>query len=382
MVQKQMLGRCIILLLLSLSARGQITVTSPQEWQVFQRHTLREGKLSIAGHADVAADIAEARISGKAASGPLPDTWIRLALKKESGDFHSILRVPAGGFYTVELRLVRAKEVIVTVSVQHVGVGEVFVISGQSNSTNWGEQKETPQTGMVTAFSGTSWRLADDPQPGTQDNSVKGSFIPPFGDELYRRYGVPIGIVSVGRGATSIRQWLPSGERVDVLPATSKFIIQDPHKGLIADGTLFNVMTQRIRQLGPHGFRALLWDQGQSDSSLPAEHQISGQRFLEMTTLVIRTCRKEAGWNFPWMTALGTYMSPEHPYDPSIQSAQRSLWKSGIALQGPDTDLLTGAYREKNGMGVHYSDAGLKTVGMEWARKVETYIDTKFNKKS
>ena len=355
---------------------GQITLTSPQEWQVFQRHTQREGKVEISGHAETAADAVEVHLSGTAASAPLQDRWVRLKFQPASGNFHRSLRVPAGGFYTVEVRLLRSHVVVATTSVPHVGVGEVFVISGQSNSTNWGEQQQTTQTKMVSSFSGTSWSLADDPQPGTQDNSTKGSFLPPFGDALVRRYHVPIGIVSVGRGATSIRQWLPAGERVDVLPATSKFIVHDPQKGLVCDGTLFNTMIQRIRQLGPHGFRALLWDQGQSDSSLAPEHTISGERFEAMTALVIRRSRKAAGWNFPWITAVGTYMNPQHPSDPSIQRAQRNIWKKGFAIEGPDTDLLTGVYRGKNGMGVHYNDMGLKAVGAAWAQKVEAYIDT------
>jgi len=355
---------------------GQITITSPQEWQVFQRHTRLEGKVEISGHAETAADVVEAHLSGTSVSGPLQDRWVRLKFQPASGNFHRSLRISAGGFYTVEVRLLRSHAVVATTSVPHVGVGEVFVISGQSNTTNWGEQQQTTQTKMVSSFSGTSWSLADDPQPGTQDNSAKGSFLPSFGDALYRHYNVPIGIVSVGRGATSIRQWLPTGERVDVLPATSKFIVHDPQKGLVCDGTLFNTMIQRIRQLGPHGFRALLWDQGQSDSSLAPEHTISGERFEERTALVIRRSRKAAGWNFPWITAVGTYMNPQHPSDPSIQRAQRDVWKKGFAIEGPDTDLLTDAYRGKNGMGVHYNDMGLKAVGIAWAQKVEAYIDT------
>lgn len=364
-----------LLSLLVLSAHAQLTLTSPREWQVFQRQTKTQGKIAITGHVAGLVDRVEARITGASINGDLPDLWRRLKLQKASGDFGVVLTLPSGGFYNVEVRASHAGAATFATSIAHVGIGEVFVISGQSNATNWGEQRQSPQTGMVTAFDGTTWRPADDPQPGTQDNSVKGSFIPPFGDELYRRYHVPIGIVSVGRGATSIRQWLPAGARADVLPATSKFIVNDPKRGLIGDGTLFNVMTQRLRLLGPHGFRMLLWDQGQSDSSLPPEHTISGERFRQMTELVIRTCRKQVGWKFPWMNAQGTYMSREHPSDPAIQSAQQALWQSGLTLEGPNTDLLTGMNREKNGTGVHYSDTGLKAVAAAWAQHVSTYID-------
>jgi hypothetical protein len=47
-----------------------------------------------------------------------------------------------------------------------VGVGEVFVVAGQSNSANHGAEKQVTKTKRVSAFDGTGWQLADDPQPG------------------------------------------------------------------------------------------------------------------------------------------------------------------------------------------------------------------------
>jgi len=37
---------------------------------------------------------------------------------------------------------------------------------------------------MVSTFSGSEWRIADDPQPGTHDHSMRGSFWPSFGDAM------------------------------------------------------------------------------------------------------------------------------------------------------------------------------------------------------
>jgi hypothetical protein len=122
---------------------------------------------------------------------------------------------------------------------------------------------------MVTTFSGTEWSLANDPQPGVQDNSRKGSFIPSFGDALYRRYHVPIGIASVGHGSTSVRQWLPADTPIHVMPTMTRYIKTDANGTLVSDGTLLAGMMLRIHQLGIHGFRALLWHQGESDSHQP-----------------------------------------------------------------------------------------------------------------
>jgi hypothetical protein len=41
-------------------------------------------------------------------------------------------------------------------------------------------------------------------------------------------------------------------------------------------------------------------------------------------------------------------------------NAQASLWKDGVALEGPDTDALKGSWREAGGTGVHFSGPGLR----------------------
>ncbi len=343
-----------------------ITLSSPLDYQVFQRQTRLEGTILIRGQAHVEADRVEARVTGK---------WKRFSLDRSSGDFHGRLPAMAGGFYQVEVRLTGRHAQVAEVTVPHVGVGEVFVIAGQSNATNYGEVRQRTATGMVIAFDGAGWRVANDPQPGVQDNSKKGSFIPSFGDALYGKYHVPIGCADVGHGSTSVRQWLPKGEPVFVMPTMPKYVTRDATGDLISDGTLFNGMMARIRELGKHGFRAVLWHQGESDADQPAGHGISPTQYRTMLAHIIRSSQKQAGWKFPWFVAEATYHNPQDPSSPSIREAQLSLWRSGIALPGPDTDALTAEYRQNNGRGVHFNDEGLKQHGRLWAGKVEEYLD-------
>ena len=227
---------------------------------------------------------------------------------------------------------------------------------------------------MVTAFDGHAWRIANDPQPGVPDNSSKGSFMPAFGDALYEKYHVPVGIAAAGHGSTSVRQWLPKGARFAVPPTMSKFVHEIEAGVWECDGTLFAGMTERIRQLGPNGFRALLWHQGESDAHQKAGHEIAPEEYRRMLEPIIRESRREAGWDFPWFVAQVSYHSPSDPSAPEIREAQRALWQSGIAFEGPDTDQLTGTYRQNNGTGVHLGPEGLKAHGKLWAEKVEKVI--------
>jgi hypothetical protein len=208
-----------------------------------------------------------------------------------------------------------------------------------------------------------------------QDTSKNGSFMPAFGDALYRKYQVPIGVAPVGHGSTSVRQWLPADSPVLTMPTMTRYVTHNAQNALVSDGTLFNGMMMRIDQLGKHGFRALLWHQGESDAHQAPEHSITANQYRNMMIELIRVSRKNAGWNFPWIVAEATYHSPNDVSDPAVEQAQRSLWQSGIALEGPNTDALGSEYRQDHGAGVHFSDAGLKAHGALWAEAVERYLD-------
>ena len=328
------------------------------DYQVFQRHTKSQGEISVLVHSTESVDSIEARLDNQ--------PWQQIA---------NSIQAPAGGCYRLEVRTRRDGKTTATAGVDHVGVGEVFVVAGQSNSTNYGEELQRTRTRMVATFDGQTWRLADDPQPGVQDDSHMGSFLPPFGDALYEKLRVPIGVASAGAGSTSVRQWLPRGDRFASQPTAPKFVLPASPGEWESDGRLFEGLLARIRQLGSAGsFRALLWHQGESDAHQPAGHEISAAEYRRMMERLIRESRREAGWAFPWLVAQATYHSPVDPGAPEIRDAQASLWSAGLAFPGPDTDTLTGGNRQNGGRGVHMSGKGLEAHGRLWAEKVLEFL--------
>jgi len=336
------------------------------DYQVFQRQSRELGNVLVTGRVRQESDRVEARLHGG---------WTVVPLDRNAHTFRGEFPAASGGFYELAVRAYRGDALVAEAAVPHVGVGEVFVIAGQSNATNYGETKQQPRSGMVAAFSGSGWQLASDPQPGVQDASKNGSFIPPFGDALYEKLHVPIGVACVGHGSTSVRQWLPKGERMHVQPTMTRFVIPVGPDLWESTGQLFDGMMQRIRQLGPGGFRALLWHQGESDAHQKPGHEITAEEYGRMLRTVIGRSRREAGWDFPWFVAQASYHTPEDPSCPPLREAQRSLWQSGVALPGPDTDQLTGDNRQNQGKGVHFSDKGLQAHGRLWADKVAAWLE-------
>ena len=182
-------------------------------------------------------------------------------------------------------------------AIEHVGVGEVFVVAGQSNSTNWGSERQSTQTGMVSSFDGSQWVLANDPQPGVQDGSQGGSFLPAFGDALYERCHVPIGVASTGAGGTSVRQWLAEGEQMTNLPTVATYVREVKPGVWASTGELLAGLTRRLEALGPRGCRAVLWHQGESDAGqaragYPADRQITGRQYRDFMEKVISASHK------------------------------------------------------------------------------------------
>ena len=65
-------------------------------------------------------------------------------------------------------------------------MGEVFIVAGQSNSTNCGSDRIQSQSGLVATTDGRRWQKGDDPMIGTNDSCTGGSSWPAAGDVLAR----------------------------------------------------------------------------------------------------------------------------------------------------------------------------------------------------
>ena len=112
------------------------------------------------------------------------------------------------------------------------------------------------------------------------------------------------------------------------------------------------------------------------DAHQKPPHEIAGEEYRALMKKVIVASRKDAGWRFPWFVAEASYHTPDDTETPEIRAAQASLWRAGLALEGPDTDQLTGMNRQNHGTGVHMSDMGLQAHGKLWAAKVGPWLDS------
>jgi len=267
--------------------------------------------------------------------------WTKVNVRIEGTNATTSVRVPAGGWYRLELRC--RQDVVVTHqgAVEPIGVGEVFIVAGQSYATNCNDERlnVTDPQKLVVAFNTAkgTWAVANDPQPAP-DGSDGGSIWPPVGDALRKEFRVPIAFANVAVGATATSQWMPETPL---------------HKRLVETG-------QTLGQ-----FRAVLWQQGESD--------VIAKTTIEKYVANVRTIRHAAAtaWGIqpPWLLAKSThhptvYNNPEG--EGRIRKAIDELVARPGFQPGPDTDTLTGKHRGDSKSRRHFSALGQAKAAEMW----------------
>jgi hypothetical protein len=357
----------------------KLALASPQDYQVIQRRSNQQGPIEIVGSATFETPtklddlVLDGKFTGPTTDGQLDGTWHSLPFDKRVPGFRASVGLPPGGWYRLTVRLRSGQNELATATIEHVGVGEVFVVAGQSNAANHGDGKTATKSGRVAAFDGKVWTLAADPMPNA--SGAGGSFMPSFGDALAEKLRMPVGIAPVAVGATSVREWLPKGTAIAGLPPRTLNVETIGPQQWVSRGTLFDKLAKPLKDLGPNGVRAVLWHQGESDAhQTDAERTLSGVLYRNYLEQVIYDSRAAAGWEVPWIVAQVSYHNPDDTHSDDIRDAQKSLADDKIAMLGPDTDTLVGDNRDKDGKGIHLSVKGLQAHGKMWAEKAAELI--------
>jgi Carbohydrate esterase, sialic acid-specific acetylesterase len=265
--------------------------------------------------------------------------WAAIEGQVQDRNWSATARVAAGGWYRLEVRARRAEQVVATGNVEPFGVGEVFVIAGQSYAVGANDEitKVEDPHGRVVAFDAVkkTWQVANDPQPNAGDG---GTIWPTTGNLLLPLVRVPVGFVNVAVGGTSTRQWLPGEELYNRLAAAGSAIGR---------------------------FRAVLWQQGESDV---IEHRDTDYYVKNLVT-IRKSLAKQWGFDPPWLLAKST-LHPTVYKDPAgegrIRAAIDQLWSMPGFRPGPDTDILDGDNRGGLGTRRHFSGLGQRRAGLMW----------------
>jgi sialate O-acetylesterase len=240
------------------------------DWQIIQRGGDGFGRIDLHGRwapdASGTAGVVEVRIVAQDTGAAVSrDTDWQAADTRADGTWRITLqRIPAGGLYRLETHLrpngAIAGEWAVRGDMRHfIGVGDLWVIAGQSNSAGYGRgpYHDPAELGVHLYRNAGHWALATHPMNDSTDtahavnrenaNSSHSPYLH-FGRLLKNALGYPIGLIQTALGGSPLSRWNP-GEHDDT-----------------AKADLYANMLQCVQQAGGR-VAGVLWYQGESDSN-------------------------------------------------------------------------------------------------------------------
>ncbi|MBQ7839968.1 MAG: hypothetical protein IJ390_05720 [Lachnospiraceae bacterium] len=238
---------------------GALIKEGASDWQIFQQQN-GFAEISLSGqwqHESAEEEASQVHICVKREESMEPVIWWQKC--NMHGHFWDItLKVPAGGLYMIETCFTpNAKEwsewAVRGDIVSHIGVGDLYVIAGQSNSAGYGKDYvyDPCELGVHVLKNNGTWQLASHPlqdstgagqRPVNMDGGSTGhSLYLSFAKYLKRELHYPIGLIQTSRGGSFMDQWSPAG------------------------GELYVNMMERIQQVGGK-VKGIVWYQGCSDA--------------------------------------------------------------------------------------------------------------------
>lgn len=217
--------------------------------------------------------------------------WTEMAHKTGenfSGTFCHTFSIPAGGLYRIDTSL-ETKSTVPELTwlyrgdcILHVGVGNVFIIAGQSNSAGFSKDyaMDPPALGVHLFRNRSRWDIASHPMNESTDaGSLPNEEMGVPGVSPYLSFGknfkeishCPVGLIQTSLGGSPVSRWLP-------------------------DGDLYGNMMDKIK-LTKGKYAGVLWYQGCSDAD-PENAPLYYERFRTFVEAV----RKELGYEIPFFT--------------------------------------------------------------------------------
>jgi len=227
--------------------------------QVFQRQTPTNGSIPVSGRAVGGQDV-QGRLSNS-------NNWVTVA-SSVNGQFYGSITNQYPGQGQIQLRLSVSNNVTANSVSTNIGLGDVFLIGGQSNACGQGTNKQV----FVKAGNYDAWlfnnlyhwtNLVDYTDTSTNSNQWQtdhtsddllingsqnlGSMWPYLGTFLATNQNCPVAFIPCALGATVIEQWLPAG---------SHFTRTNLYGSMALRGST---------NYQPNGIKAMLWWQGEGN---------------------------------------------------------------------------------------------------------------------
>ena len=356
------LGRSFACILFPLTIFGQINITFPTSRIVFQRDNFGNGIIHITGHYSKSLEKVEARVVPMGHGQGEQTDW-RVIQDNPQGGFYSGTLNVRGGWYELQVRGIINGNTVSTAELQRVGVGEVFLVAGQSNALgflNYG----APGPG-VDRVNCVNYRNNDNqnnsfPRPDFVRMSDNGNVGPRglsswcwgrLGDMIANRLNVPVLFYNAAWEGTASKNW---SETVDG-GTTRSIYINDTYPQGQPYGNLRMALNYFANVTG---IRAILWHQGEADNQLNTS---SGQYASNLRS-VIEKSRQHFGKTVGWVVSRASYYNSKGSYQQVINGQNEVVTGGNSVYFGPSTDGMQVPRPD----GFHFQNGGLSDLANAW----------------
>jgi hypothetical protein len=382
-----------ILLFVGFRTLSQMSVDYPYNNQVFQRNFVNSAEVSFLGKVPKEANKVEYQLIAIDNGKEKSSAWKVLDTAAIGGFYQGKLDI-LGGLYKLKVRSLNKNIVLDSAVLNRFGVGEVYIIAGQSNAQ--GIERTYYESGtnneMVITANFSSYYKPQEPDkfsfigennldfPTDKFEVLKNSaiigptgasnfFWPQLGEKIANTLNVPVCFFNVAWSGTSIRNWAESSRGI-----ASKNPWIDAY---YAKGFPFDNLKQVIKSYaGTNGIRAILWQIGETDNV----KQMSTTDFVNYFKEVQSNVTKITGLKIPFVLAQSTYNTGliNGVCGPLIDNSKiiagyEELFKSdsNSFLRGPNTDLIdVPRLATEPEACTHFSPKSFASLGSAWFDKL------------
>ncbi|WP_080059578.1 sialate O-acetylesterase [Spirosoma aerolatum] len=347
----------LLLIFCPLLAVAQLQITHPMARFVVQRGLDGNGRLYIAGRFTGTVDRVEAQLTPAVAGQGTATSWQTVQTSPTNNIFLGYV-TGAGGWYVLTVRTIVNNIVVAQASVQPVGIGEIFVSAGQSNSRGLGIGDN--DLGSFTDRVSTIDSINHYYPPGAQALYSSGDPLPvpvykpltagrrifpmaesswcwgELGDYIVNRYNVPVAFYITGWDSSTVENWINSANGI---PACNRYWCVENWPNLQPYTNLKNVMNYYLSMAG---VRAILWHQGEAEYGDANSGSIPAYA-TNLTNLIQKSRQDFGGRNLSWMVARVSFDGdPVNPVrQPVIDKQLQVINTPGLnVFQGPLTDTI------------------------------------------
>lgn len=390
----------IFLLTFHVGIFGQsVGILYPHFRQIFQRNSLNEATFSVLGNCNENSTLVQYKLVPVEKGQGISIDWSNLDEAPGGGFFQGKIKAK-GGWYALWVRSMGVNKVWQdSTMLSRVGVGENFIIAGQSNAQ--GTKRKSNEKGASDdrvncanfynfipeyntnpthkMFGERNLDFPFDNFTKMDDNATIGPtglsqyYWPILGDSLVKKLNVPVCFYNASWFGTTMKNWMESAKGI---PSPNPWTY---NTGYYTDGFPYINLKKVVEAFGVKGgVRSILWALGETDNNFETTGSAYYSQFIELISIF----RKQTGLDIPWVIAEVSFSANKYEnggcttplWNPSIIKAQQevvTLSQISEMYSGPNFDGIEVPRKDDiYSSCVHFTSDAYSQVASAWLSKL------------